>query len=240
MRRLIRQTCKFGCHLFHKDSADNFRIQWLLDNTCDAIEQLQPLYYAQGIDFCRRMQAELDSPDFLTNKPQRESFIEKIKQDEQQTLQQLYEPKFKNRAPEVQKSSNPKLKSFIKELNTRRKTFQDTGRAVHASALQEVEQEREVAFEVESVRQIKKPQQYAAHSFPGLHPNLESFARTGRIPADAHYFSHIFYSLSKTGIGRKFKVCRGVSDSKLFVTTEFDQTVKLSIDLTPDNFVVST
>lgn len=185
------------------------------------------------------MQAELDNPKFLSNRSHREAFIQKIKQDEQQTLQQLYEPKYKNRVPGTPMPSNEKLKGFVKELNSRRKTFQDTGRAVHASALQEVEQEREVAFEVESVRQIKKPQQYAANSFPGLHPDLESFARTGRMPADVHYFSHILYSMSRTGIGRKFKIRRKASDSKLFVTTEFDRTVRLNSDLTMDNFMVS-
>lgn len=202
------------------------------------MEQLQPLYFSQGMDFCRRIQAELDNPDFLKNKSQREAFVETIKQEEQQTLQQLYEPKRKSRPVGLQTSTNDQLKGFIRELNNRRKTFQDTGRAVHGSALQEVEQEREVAFEVESVRQVKKPYQYPAYSFPGLHPSLESFARTGRIPADAQYFCHVFYSLSKTAIGRKFKVCRGASESKLFVTAEFDRTVKLNIDLAMDNFLV--
>jgi hypothetical protein len=42
-------------------------ICWLLDNSCDSIEQLQPLYHSQGIDFCRRTQAALDNPDYLTN-----------------------------------------------------------------------------------------------------------------------------------------------------------------------------
>lgn len=210
-----------------------------MDNTCEAVEQLQPLYFSQGMDFCRRAQAELNNADFLTNKTQREVFVETIKQDEQQTLQQLYEPKLKSRPVGLQTSTNDKLRGFINELNNRRKTFQDTGRAVHASALQEVEQEREVAFEVESVRQVKKPYQYPAHSFPGLHPSLESFARTGRIPADAHYFSHVFHSMSKTAIGRKFKVSKGASESKLFITAEFDRTVKLNIDLTMDNFIVS-
>ena len=191
------------------------------------------------MDWCRRTQAELDNPDFLTEKPQREMFIDAMKQEEQQTLQQLYEPKLKTRAMGLQTSTDHGLRGFIRELNSRRKTFQDTGRAVHSSALQEVEQEREVAFEVESVRQVKKPHQYPAHSFPGLHPNLESFARTGRVPADAHYFVHIMNSLSKTAVGRKFKISRTATDSKLFVTAEFDRTVRLNLDLSMDNFVVS-
>ncbi|KAI8676385.1 hypothetical protein NCS56_00526100 [Fusarium sp. Ph1] len=217
------------------DSSDV--IQWLLDNTCDNIEQLQPLYFAQGMDFCRRMQAAINHPDFLTDKPQRKAYVQAIKQDEQQTLQHLYEPKLKSRATGVQTSNNDTLKQFISELNTRRKAFQDTGKAVHASALQEVEQEREVAFEVESVRQVKKPHHYAAHSFPGLNASLEAFARTGRLPPDSHYFNHIFHALSRTGIGRKFKVSSRATKSKLLETVEFSRTIKLQGELSNDNFI---
>lgn len=218
------------------DSADV--IEWLLDNTCDQIEQLQPLYYSQGMDYCRRMQAALDQPDFLTDKPQRKAYVQAIKQDEQQSLQNLYEPKLKTRAVGMQTSNNAVLKGFIQDLNARRKTFQDTGRAVHASALQEVEQEREVAFEVESVRQVKKPQHFAAFSFPGLNASLEAFVRTGRLPADTNYFTHVFHALSKTGTGRKYKVQSKVTKSKLLETAEFGRTIKPKGDLSTDDFLV--
>ncbi|KAL5609418.1 hypothetical protein FOVSG1_004099 [Fusarium oxysporum f. sp. vasinfectum] len=217
------------------DSADV--VEWLLDNTCDQIEQLQPLYYSQGMDYCRRMQAALDHPDFLTDKPQRKAYVQAIKQDEQQSLQNLYEPKIKNRAVGMQTSNNVVLKGFIRDLNARRKTFQDTGRAVHASALQEVEQEREVAFEVESVRQVKKPQHFAAFSFPGLNASLEAFIRTGRLPADTNYFTHVFHALSKTGTGRKYKVQPKVTKSKLLETAEFGRTIKPKGDLSTDDFL---
>ncbi|KAK1971591.1 hypothetical protein LY78DRAFT_688890 [Colletotrichum sublineola] len=213
-------------------------IYWLLDNTCEGIEQLQPLYYSQGIDFCRRMQATIDNPDFITNKCQRDKFIATVKQDEQHSLQQLYEPKSKARGTnDLRTGSHAKIKSFVKELNTRRKAFQDTGRAVHASALQEVEQEREIAFEVETVRQVKKPHHYPALSFPGLHPEVESFAKTGRIPAGALTFIPVIKSLSKTAIGKKFRVSDRSSQQKLFVSAEFERTVKLNFDLTSDNFL---
>ncbi|CAJ0547291.1 Ff.00g019180.m01.CDS01 [Fusarium sp. VM40] len=217
------------------DSSDV--IQWLLDNTCDQIEQLQPLYYSQGIDFCRRMQAALDYPKFLTDRSQRKSYVQAIKQDEQQSLQNLYEPKTRSRAAGMQTFSNEILKGFIQDLNARKKTFQDTGKAVHASALQEVEQEREVAFEVESVRQVKKPQHYAAYSFPGLNPSLEAFIRTGRLPADTNYFIHIFHALARTGTGRKFKVNTKATNSKLLETVEFGRTIKPKGDLSTDNFL---
>ncbi|KAG4221727.1 hypothetical protein PC116_g29797 [Phytophthora cactorum] len=50
----------------------------------------------------------------------------------------------------MSKKTNSKIASFTKELESRKKTFQDTGQAVHASALQEVEQERETEIEVET------------------------------------------------------------------------------------------
>ncbi|CCF40665.1 hypothetical protein CH063_11176 [Colletotrichum higginsianum] len=213
-------------------------ISWLLDNTCDGIEQLQPLYYSQGIDFCRRMQAAIDNPDFIKDSYQRDNFIATVKQDEQHSLQQLYEPKRKIKGTgELRPGSDSKIRAFIKELNTRRKAFQDNGRAVHASALQEVEQEREVAFEVETVRQVKRPHHYPALSFPGLHPELESFAKTGRMPASAVNFIPATKSISKTAIGKKFKVSDKSSQNKLFVSGEFERTVKLSFDLTSDNFL---
>ncbi|GKT51436.1 uncharacterized protein ColSpa_11617 [Colletotrichum spaethianum] len=213
-------------------------ISWLLDNTCDGIEQLQPLYYSQGIDFCRRMQAAVDNPDFVKDKHQRDKFIATIKQDEQHSLQQLYEPKRKTKATgDFRAESHNKIRSFVKELNARRKAFQDTGRAVHASALQEVEQEREIAFEVETVRQVKKPSCYTALSFPGLHPEIKSFAKTGRIPAGALTFISVIKSLSRTAIGKKFKVSDRSSQNKLFVSAEFERTVKLNFDLTSDNFL---
>jgi hypothetical protein len=162
-----------------------------------------------------------------------------IKRDEQQTLRKLYEPGTKARVTAAREFSNPKLSGFAQELNARRKAFQDTGRAVNGSALQEVEQEREAEMEVESVRQVKKPYRYAALSFPGLHRDLETFARTGRLPADASGFKHAFHSLSRTALGRKFGISRKATDSKFFVSVEFDRTVKLNIDLTSDTFMVS-
>lgn len=216
------------------------RIRWLLDNSCDSIEQLQPLYYSQGIDFCRRTQAALDNPEYLTNPDHRAQYVSSIRQNELQTLQEMYEPKAKGTKHGDFQSTHPKVAAFAEELNLRRKGFQDTGRAVHGSALQEVEQEREVAFEVESVRQVKKMVKFDALSFPGLHPDIEVFARTGRLPIDSYAVSHVFKLLSTTALGRKHRVsCKGShAQSKLFVSGEFSRTVKLYTSSPPDNLLV--
>ncbi|KAK4169727.1 hypothetical protein QBC43DRAFT_37606 [Cladorrhinum sp. PSN259] len=214
-------------------------ICWLLDNTCDGIEQLQPLYISQGMDFCRRTQAALDNPNFLTDPSERQDYIAAIKQNELQTLQDMYEPKVKGGKANEFKSSNPSVAAFAKELKIRRKGFQDTGRAVHGSALQEVEQEREVAFEVEAVRQVKKPVRCDPLSFPGLHRDIEIFARTGRLPVDSYTIQPVFRLLSRTFLGGKYRVAaKGCHlESRLYVSAEFGKTVKYCTELSRDTFL---
>ncbi|KAI1454605.1 hypothetical protein F4805DRAFT_306772 [Annulohypoxylon moriforme] len=211
-------------------------IRWLISNTCDGIEQLQPLYYSQGTDYCNRMQAAEDFPNFLSDEDHRISFINAIKHKERQTLQQLYGPQSKTKI-DTSLKSNPKIAGYVKELESRKKNFQDTGQAVHASALQEVEQEREMENEVEAVRQVKKPLPYTPHKFPGLHRDLETFARTGRIPAGSDHFIHVLRALARTALGRKYKVNYEISSSQLFVSSEFERTVKLIIESANDNFM---
>ncbi|KAI1637344.1 hypothetical protein F4809DRAFT_649926 [Biscogniauxia mediterranea] len=229
----IRDLCK-------KRDSENVNsgdvIRWLINNTCDGIEQLQPLYYAQGIDFCNRMQAAEDFPNFLTDDEQRTAYIQAIKQTERQTLSQLYGPPTKEKATPAPKSTG-KIGEFLRELEARRKAFRDTGQAVHASALQEVEQEREIEYEVENVRQLKKPPSYTPHKFPGLHRDLEIFAKTGRIPAGSDVFVPMFTALARTGLGKKYRVNRDVGSSCLFITTEFERTVKFVIEINNDNYM---
>ncbi|KAI1385347.1 uncharacterized protein F4822DRAFT_445312 [Hypoxylon trugodes] len=233
----VNQSIRDLCNKKDSDIVDSHDvIYWLINNTCDGIEQLQPLYYSQGTDFCNRMQAAEDYPDFLVDEEHRSAFTDAIKHKERQSLQQLYGPQMKSKTNTSTKS-NPRIADFVKELEIRRKGFQDTGQAVHASALQEVEQERETEIEVEAVRQVKKPLSYIPHKFPGLHKDLETFARTGRIPAGSDNFIHILRALARTSLGRKYKVNHAVSSSMLFVSSEFERTVKLVIESTNDNFM---
>jgi hypothetical protein len=120
---------------------------WLLEQTCSGIEQLQPLYYAQGADFCRRAQAVLDHSEFDSNPQQREAYLGSLRQVEDQTLDKLYGPNLKAKSFISLDKLSPKIAAFMKELNAHRKGFRDTGNAVHGSALQEVEQEREATDE---------------------------------------------------------------------------------------------
>lgn len=122
-------------------------ICWLLEQTCNEIEQLQPLYFSQGVDFCRRAQAAFDNRDFLGDPNHRKSYLASLRCIEQQTLEQLYGVSTKAKTLVPSRTLSPSITAFKKELDSRRKGFQDTGIAVHGSVLQEVEQEREVAHE---------------------------------------------------------------------------------------------
>jgi hypothetical protein len=155
-------------------------IRWLLDQSCNAIEQLEPLYFNQGISYLQRAQAKLDYSDYLDNAESREAYLEVVRSKELQSLKQLYGPKHQQRGPVIKSSAfAPCLRGFVSEVLQRRKAFQDRGFAVHSSALEEVEQEREMEFEVESVREVQPPIHFKAFKVARLHPDLEVLATTG-------------------------------------------------------------
>lgn len=196
---------------------------------------MQPLYFSQGVDFCRRVQAAVDFPDYLKNQNHRDEYVAAIRQPELQTLQELYEPKKSTRYKHPNKP-HPRVSTFLSELNRRRKGFQDTGRAVHASALQEVEQEREVAIQVEAVQQRKKPPRYDAYAFPGLSWDLSMFCKTGRLSTGSHAVIHLFRMLASTLTGRKHRVRpEGPAGVNLFLSFEYPRTIKPTAGKSPDN-----
>ena len=219
------------------DSSDV--ICWLLEQTCDGLEQLQPLYFSQGADFCRRTQAASDNPDFLVDATQRDVFLGALRQTERQTLVQLYGPSIQSKPPSTCGSWFPEVAAFMKELNALRKGFQDTGSAVHGSALQEVEQEREIAFEVETVREVQKPTHYAPLPYSGLHRDIINFVKTARVAVDPTGYEQAFVSLRRTALGLKYGISNEATASKLFVSTEFTRTVRLPPGRPNDNFQAS-
>jgi hypothetical protein len=214
-------------------------ICWLLEQTCSGIEQIQPLYFSHGADFCRRAQAALDNPDFLVKADQRNAYLGVLRQNEKQTLEQLYKPRLKSKPVTTSASFSPEIAAFMKELNTRRKGFQDPGSAVHGSALQEVEQEREVAFEVEAVREAQKPVHHSPMSFSRLHGDILGFAKTGRLALGSGGCEHAFVALRRTALGLKYGIGSEATASKLFVSKEFTRTVHMPLGRPDDNFMVS-
>ncbi|KAH8689142.1 hypothetical protein BGW36DRAFT_442375 [Talaromyces proteolyticus] len=214
-------------------------VSWLLKQTASGIEQMQPLYFAHGMDFCQRIEATSRYPNFLRSEGQRDEYLRVLRQAEKQTLEQLY-------APKTQRSGSPLLGSgtvskeiaeFIKELKSRRKAFRDSGSAVHSSALQEVEQEREVAFEVEAVREVQKPVKFHPLKFPGLHSDIVRFVETGRLALESTGVEKAFMALKRTSIGRKYGITSHATNTQLYVSNEFMRTVQLPENQPNDNLI---
>lgn len=212
-------------------------IRWLLEQSCSGIEQMQPLYFSQGVDFCRRTQGALDNSNFLTQGDQRDAYLDILRQNEQQTLVQLYRPS----RPKPTKALGPfapQIVPLMNELDHRRKGFQDRGDAVHASTLQEVEQEREVAYEVEAIREVQKPVRQSPYSFRGLHKDIMNFVKTGNLAAGDGGYEHAFVALRHTALGQKYNIKSEVIKSKFYLSKEFSRTV-LPLGSPNDNFLVS-
>ncbi|KAL9125857.1 MAG: hypothetical protein Q9217_005002 [Psora testacea] len=226
------RTKKFG------DPIDSYDvICWLLEQTCSGIEQIQPLHFSHGTNFCLRTQAALDNPDFLVQSEQRDAYLKVLRENEQQTLEQLYKPRAKPKISTALETFAPAITAIMKELKVRRKGFQDTGNAVQGSALQEVEQEREVAFEVETVREVKKPVHHSPLSFLGLHKDIIAFVETGRLAAGSEAYEHIFVALRRTSLGSKHGINNNAITSRLFLSWEFTRTVSMPRGRRNDDFL---
>ena len=230
----IRDICKLQGHDFINSS---HVITWLLEQTCRANEQLSNLYLAQGADYCRRTNAQWANPKFLTDDEHRLGLLKAIQQQERQSLEQQYGPATdvgtRASADEI---SFGELKCFMSGLAAQRRamTEKTKGHGTQSSALEEVEQEREVEFQVEEVRQVQKQKRYEALTFTSLHRTVETFVHTGKLVGNDGYL-HAFSSLRNTAIGQKFGV--GGTRSRFFVTKEFTRTVVLRKEKA-DNFLV--
>ncbi|GAB1319238.1 ubiquitinyl hydrolase 1 [Madurella fahalii] len=212
-------------------------IAWLLEQTCRANEQLRGLYIAQGYDFCRRTGAQLVHRKFLTNERQREAFLQVIRRPERQTLGELYGTR-RDCPPHPATEPLPaeKLGDFIQELNRQQKMVAGSGtwREAHDSALEEVEQEREVEFQAEHVQQKQQHPAYDALRFPGLCRSIRDFVGTGKLSGGEGY-QHAFDAIASTNTGKKYKV--RATGSQLFVSAEYMRTIVLEGRSEIDDFL---
>ncbi|RAL14699.1 uncharacterized protein BO97DRAFT_465286 [Aspergillus homomorphus CBS 101889] len=228
----VHQNILDVCRKRHNDMLDSSDvIYWLLHQTCASNKDLEPLFNAQGTDFCRRVQAAEDYPNFITNRIQRKNFMRILQQPEQQTLEQLYKP----RPPDVSDADSEtsccieytgRVAGFMQTLSQRKAQARDLHTSAMAgSALEEVEQEREVAYEIEEEREVERPRVMEPYEFPGLHPTLSYFAETGSLqgtgiqPAAKMMFA--------TKLGTKYKGQVDLSMPHLYVSEEFTRTVQL-------------
>lgn len=218
----------------HIDSFDV--VHWLLEQTCRNNELLQSLFYAQGVDFCRRTNAFLRYPKFLSEKADKSALLDVIKLPEQMTLNELYGPVQGAQRSNESYDLSPGLSEITKELEKYRLCFEDSSLPLQNSVMEEVEQEREVEFQVEEVRQVQRPRHYKGLCFPGLHPAISSFVQTGLLDGGSG-FEPAGTFLAKTRLGEKYNV--RTLGSRLFVSAEFTHTIRIAQENSDDTFLVS-
>ena len=89
----------------------------------------------------------------------------------------------------------------------------------------EVEQEREVQIEVETVREVKKPLHAVPLTQKPLQKDVRSFAETGRLVAGSQAYQQAFVALRQTALGRRLGISDEATRSRLFVSQDFSNVV---------------
>ncbi|KAH7316968.1 hypothetical protein B0I35DRAFT_354831 [Stachybotrys elegans] len=206
-------------------------VYWLLEQSCQANESMMSLHKAQGHDFLRRTNALWKHTNILDSKQERIKLLESILQHEMDTLEQLYSPwqtaKDQETTPQLGFAS---LQSFASRLHEK---LGDLSLGT-SPAFEEVEQEREVEFEIEQIRENQKPVKYNPLSFPGLDPSIANFVQTGDM-VEGKSFVQAFAFVGRTRIGQKFGIHR--TASRLFVSREFTRTIE-GFDMLKHNDIV--
>ncbi|KAI8716467.1 hypothetical protein NCS52_00940700 [Fusarium sp. LHS14.1] len=196
-------------------------VHWLLEQSCVASENIISLHLAQGYDFCRRTNALWKHMNLLQNEDNRRQLLETIQLREDQTLEQLYGVRQLDFA-EPSQFDFPSLEALATKLHEQRLTSSRSDHRAHSSPFEEVEQEREIEFEVEQVREVQRPTRLVPLFFPSLDPAIIHFVNSGCLAGKR--FIQAFDLIGRTGIGRKFGVTK--TTSQLFVSPEFARTVE--------------
>ncbi|KAF5639084.1 hypothetical protein F52700_4254 [Fusarium sp. NRRL 52700] len=199
-------------------------VHWLLEQSCQASDNMMSLHIAQGFDFCRRTDALLEFRKSSQNKKKRDKLLQETQQAEGQKLEQLYGPKEETSSIGLKTISSTRLQSFMKELHGLEADLVKYQRHARSSAFDEVEQEREVEFEVHQLREKQNPTHLTALTFPGLDNALIQFCDEPEVELASLHFIPVLDLIGDTYIGLKYGV-RG-SSSNLFVSKEFSRTVQ--------------
>lgn len=78
------------------------------------------------------------------------------------------------------------LRSFERTLQHRQDQSQHSTSSTRSSAFEEVEQGREVAFEIQEEREVQRPC-LPVFKFPGLHQAIREFVTTGLLNGNSGY-----------------------------------------------------
>jgi hypothetical protein len=227
---VVQKRCGPGADV--ADINSSHVVMWLLEQTCCANDHLKKLYLAQGADYCHSMDAQWRNPNFLTEKRQRQAYLEVIQHPGHRNLDQLYGTLSDSELRTPSEIACAEFRAYMEKLGERTESHVGGG---YVSALDEVEQERQVECQIEEVRQVQRRIHYTALTFPGLHLAISHFVQTGELEGNSGY-EHVFAALGRTGVGQRFQI--QPTRSRLFISTEFMRTAACGPALN-DDFLVS-
>jgi hypothetical protein len=181
---------------------------------------------------------------FLTSPKHRAAFVKVLQRREHQTLEELYSPLIQTNSDRELSMDNSfaelkgNLSSFAHGLEDSFRLMSLNPGSVQSSSLEEVEQEREVAFEVEEERQLQRPGALKAHIFPGLHPAIHKFVDTGVFDTDEKGFDAAMV-LESMQLGAKYDTRTSSLVSHLYVSPEFLRTAHRKKGIKHGHYLVS-
>lgn len=212
-------------------------VRWLLEQSCKANEQMMSLYVSQCRDFCRRTDVLWKYPEYATSQNDLEKVLGVIRQEEQQTLHQMYGPRLPSQQTAAIPLASQQLQVFAQSVEQMARHVQST----YSSALMEVEQEREIVLEVEHMRENQRRTRHVALAFPGLDPAIVVFIETGQLDpretATRPCLLQAFDYVGRTKIGKVFGI--QATASRLYVSHEFSHTIDMTHAREKDDIIVS-
>lgn len=201
-------------------------ISWLLEQTCSNLDQLQSLYISQGFDYCRRQASARINPQAATSPEQRDDYLQVLEQPERYTLQELYAPDRTSKPPLVKAHGCLQLAAYVDTLSVMKENLKDSSNIFHTLAdLEEVEHEREVENELETVREAKKPYHPLPQKQRPLRGAVREFAESGDLLLASGMFKQVFTALRETAIGRRLRVNDEACSTNLYLTRDFLETI---------------
>ncbi|KAG5749551.1 hypothetical protein H9Q70_007795 [Fusarium xylarioides] len=201
-------------------------VQWLLEQSCEASDNMMSLHIAQGFEFCRRTDALLEFRKSSQKKKTRDKLLQETQQPEGQTLEQLYGPKEKPSSTGLKAIKSAHLQSFVKELHGLEADLVKRQIRACSLAFDEVEQEREVEFEVHQLREKQNPTHLTALEFPGLDKTIVQFCEESVVELASLQFIQALDMIGDTYLGLKYGIKAKGTSSKLRVSEEFSRTVQ--------------
>lgn len=160
----------------------------------------------------------------------REEMLRNLQQLEKLSLEQLYAPEQKIKGSPISKSQDAQVMKNIERLRQRRAACLSEQSPTMALLNQEVEQERELAVELETVREIQKPPPATAIKPETLDSDVLWFAISGKFKSNSKAYKPVRKLLADSATGSRY----GFDDNPqaatafgLHTTRDYAQTVSL-------------